>query len=63
MPLHDQAKLHMPYQHLTQDERYQIGALFRTGLSKSEIARELGRHPSTVVRELRRNRSGPMYRA
>lgn len=53
----------MPYQHLTQDERYQIAALFRAGFSCTAIARELGRHPSTIVRELRRNRSGLHYRA
>ncbi len=51
----------MPYQHLTQDERYQIAALFRAGLPRAVIAIELGRSPSTITRELRRNRTGAHY--
>ena len=47
----------MRYSQITPDERYRLAAL-RTQhppLSKAEIARQLGRHPSTVGRELRRN--------
>lgn len=44
------------YQHLSQAERYTITALLKTGLSYAAIAREIGRHKSTISRELRRNR-------
>jgi IS30 family transposase len=37
------------------DERHRIAALGRSGLGVRAIARELGRDPSTVSRELRRN--------
>ena len=50
------------YQRLTQEERYQIWALHRTGKAIRKIARELNRSPSTVSRELRRNRSLRGYR-
>jgi IS30 family transposase len=45
------------YRQLTQEERYLIGAHLRTGASLSAIARDLGRHPSTVSREIERNRT------
>jgi transposase, IS30 family len=48
----------MVYRQLDLDERYQIGALRGRGLSSRQIAKVLGRHPSTVSREVRRNRSG-----
>ncbi len=43
------------YQQLNDDERYQIGALRRVKMSVRAIARELGRSPSTISREIRRN--------
>ena len=43
------------YHQLTPGERYELSALRRQGLRPAEIARALGRHRSTVVRELRRN--------
>lgn len=45
----------MTYQHLSQDERYQIHALLKAGHAISRIAEIIGRHKSTVSRELTRN--------
>src|SRR5918998_2710872 len=55
----------MTYRQLSPEERYMLAALRRQGLNKSQIARELGRHRSTVCRELRRNstRADGRYRA
>jgi IS30 family transposase len=52
----------MNYIHLTQEERYQIYALNKAGHTQTEIADVLERHPSTISRELRRNRGGRGYR-
>ena len=47
----------MPYRQITQDERYPI-AVMRGGRAwVAADARALGRHRSSVLRELRRNRS------
>lgn len=43
------------YNHLTQEQRYQIEALLETGISKTEIAKIIGVDPSTIYRELKRN--------
>lgn len=43
------------YPQITADERYTLGALRRLGLSPADIARALGRHRSTIGRELARN--------
>ncbi len=43
------------YQQLTQEPRYQISALRKTGMSLRAIAREIGVHFSTISRELNRN--------
>jgi len=45
------------YHQLTQEERYRIGAERSIGSSMAQIARLLQRHPSTIGRELRRNRT------
>ena len=50
------------YTHLTPKERYYIKTRLRAGDSHSEIARSIGRSPSTVSRELRRNRGQRGYR-
>lgn len=47
----------MPYSHLTPMERGQLQAFASQGLSQRAIARQLGRSPSTVSRELARNSS------
>lgn len=46
----------MNYQQLTLEQRYQIKVLYDLNLSNAEIARRLGRHRSTIGRELARNR-------
>lgn len=45
------------YTHLTIGERYQIFSLLKVGFSLSAIAQQLGRHRSTMHRELSRNLS------
>ena len=47
----------MKYRQITPGERYTLGALHKQGLRPVEIARQMGRHPSTVNRELKRNRT------
>jgi IS30 family transposase len=47
----------MQYHQITSGERYAIAALHRQGHSLRAIAADLRRAPSTVSRELRRNRS------
>jgi len=46
------------YRQLTQEQRYQIGACLRTGMKRSEIAKEIKVDKSTITRELARNKSG-----
>jgi len=55
----------MTYRQLSPAERYMLAALRRQGLNQSQIARALGRHRSTVCREVRRNstRADGRYRA
>jgi IS30 family transposase len=54
----------MMYRQITFAERYTLGLLRRRGLSPTAIARVLGRHRSSIVREVRRNqaRSDGTYR-
>jgi IS30 family transposase len=52
----------MTYTHLTQDERYQIHALRRQGVSLARIAAELQRSGSTITRELKRNATAAGYK-
>lgn len=51
----------MNYTHLTQEERYQIYTLLREGFSKRYIAWRLNRSPSTISREIQRNRARNGY--
>jgi Helix-turn-helix domain len=43
------------YQHLSDDERYQIAAMRLRKFGLRAISRELGRSPSTISREIQRN--------
>ena len=45
----------MSHHHITRDQRVELGALLRAGHTKAEIARLLGKHRSTIGREMRRN--------
>ncbi len=47
----------MTYHQLTSEERYMLSAGRRQGLNQAQIARQLGRHRSTIGRELKRNSS------
>lgn len=49
--------------HLTMEERDRIAQLRYKGADQREIARALQRDPSTICRELRRNRTGDEYYA
>jgi len=51
----------MNYTHLTQEERYQIYTLLREGFSKRYIAWRLNCSPSTISREIKRNRARNGY--
>ncbi len=51
----------MPYKHLSLDERFCIAGLSWQGYSIRAISSILERHPSTVCRELKRNRP-PVWR-
>ena len=51
------------YHQLTSGERYELSALRKQGLRPAAIARAMGRHRSTICREVRRNsRSDGAYR-
>ena len=52
----------MNYKQLTEIERYQIQSFLKAGYTKKRIAQELGRHPSTIGRELDRNTGLRGYR-
>ena len=45
----------MSYTEITAEEGCALAVLRKHGCTQAEIARALGRHPSTVSRELRRN--------
>lgn len=45
----------MKYRQITSEERYTISTLRKQGYSAARIAQYLGRHPSSIYRELKRN--------
>lgn len=49
--------------HLTLEERETVSLMHHDRSKQAEIARRLGRHPSTISRELRRNHSSNGYSA
>ncbi len=55
-------ELHMNYKHLSEIERYHIKRLLKMGKTQKEIAEFLGRSPSTISREIRRNSGKKGYR-
>jgi transposase, IS30 family len=54
----------MSYVQLTPGERYMLGQLLKQGPSVPKIAEQMGRHRTTIWREVRRNVRGndPLYR-
>jgi IS30 family transposase len=52
----------LTYAQLTREQRYQIYILSKAGHLQNFIARELGVHPATISRELRRGRGRRGYR-
>ena len=52
----------MRYRQLTPEERYAIAAFRKQGFSPAAIARALGRHRSTISREIQRNSRRGHYR-
>ena len=52
----------MTYTHLSQTERYQMYALMKAGQTQTEIAHILGRHKSTISREMARGSGRRGYR-
>ena len=47
----------MSYTHIIADQRNELSALKRAGLNQKDIANILGKHPSTITRELNRNKN------
>ncbi|MFQ5734914.1 MAG: helix-turn-helix domain-containing protein, partial [Planctomycetaceae bacterium] len=43
---------------LTKEERERISQMHYAGANRAEIGRVIGRHPTTIGRELRRNGDG-----
>src|SRR5580698_10162934 len=52
----------MDYKHLTEEERYQIDDMKRENFSQAAISKALNRSPSTLSRELRRNKGDRGWR-
>jgi IS30 family transposase len=51
----------MPYTHFSDYERNALQGMLGMGLAKDRIARLLGKHISTIYREINRNIHGTMY--
>ena len=46
----------MPYKHFTPDKRNELAALLRAGVKKKDIAKQLGKHRTTIWRERQRGK-------
>lgn len=53
----------MSYHRVTLEHRCQIEGFLQAGISQVQIARTVGKHKSTISRELSRNRVGSSYQA
>lgn len=51
----------LSYTHFKHDERISLHNFFKDGLGIREIARRLGRNPSTISREIKRNSNSKGY--
>ena len=51
----------LSYTHFTHDERISLHNFLKEGLGIREIVRRLGRDPSTISREVKRNSSSKGY--
>lgn len=51
----------MSYNQITSEERYMISALHLQGISLATIANQLGKHRSSIWREINRNRCNDGY--
>lgn len=47
----------MPYKHITSEQRTELGAFLRVGTKKKDIAKELGKHRTSIWRERKRNQA------
>jgi IS30 family transposase len=45
----------MSYSHITSEQRTELAALLRAGVSNKNIAAQLKKHPTTISREIKRN--------
>src|SRR5437868_10101810 len=57
----DHIMAYLRYHHLKYEDRCQIYALIKNGISQSKIAKQLGVNRSTITRELRRNKGKSRY--
>lgn len=53
--------MHTDYRHLTLEDRIEIEGLLDRGISRAQIARQIGVHRSTITRELRRGSWQPEH--
>lgn len=53
----------MGYSHFTKDERNELAILLKKGYFQKEIAETLGKDPSSISREIRRNKVKGIYEA
>lgn len=52
----------MSFKHINREQRTELAILLRLGFKQKEIAKKLGKHASTISRELSRNRANNLSR-